>query len=407
MSASSDPAAIRGPLLAGIGQSATIAMTQRAREMRAAGRDVIALSNGQPDLPPPENIRRAAIAAIERGESKYPPVPGIPELREAVRRKFRRENGLDYRVEQTIVSTGGKQVLANALLGTLHPGDEVVIPAPYFVSYSQLVEMAAGRAVIVPTSAEHGFKLQPADLDAAITPRTRWVMFNSPCNPSGAAYSWAEMKALTDVLLAHPHVLVLADDIYEHLTYGDFVFVTPAQVEPRLMDRTLTMNGVSKAYAMTGWRIGYAAGPEKLIRTMNLMQSQMTSGANIIAQWASVEALDGPQDFVVQARRIFQDRRDLVVSMLNQAHGLHCPTPEGAFYVFPRCDALIGRRAPSGRVIADDAAFAEELLEIEGVAVVQGSAFGQGPNFRISYAAATAQLEEACMRIQRFCATLA
>lgn len=407
MSASNDPAAARSPLLARIGQSATIAMTQRAREMRAAGRDVIALSNGQPDLPPPENIRRAAIRAIERGESKYPPVPGIPELREAVVRKFRRENGLDYRVEQTIVSTGGKQVLANALLGTLHPGDEVVIPAPYFMSYTQLVEMASGRSVIVPTSAEHGFKLQPAALDAAITQRTRWVMFNSPCNPSGAAYTHAEMKALTDVLLAHPHVLVLADDIYEHLTYGDFTFVTPAQVEPRLLDRTLTLNGMSKAYAMTGWRIGYAAGPEKLIRTMNLMQSQITSGASIIAQWASVEALDGPQDFVAHARRVFEERRDLVVSMLNQAHGLHCPTPEGAFYVFPRCDALIGRRAPSGRVIGNDQDFAEELLEAEGVAVVQGSAFGQGPNFRISYAASTPQLEEACARIQRFCAALA
>ncbi len=407
MSASSSPAAVRGPLLSRISQSPIIAMTQRARDLRAAGRDVIALSNGQPDLAPPENIRRAAIRAIERGEGKYPPVPGIPELREAVVRKFKRENGLDYRVEQTIVCTGGKQVLANALLGTLHPGDEVVIPAPYFVTYTQLVEMASGRPVIVPTSAEHGFKLQPEALDAAITQRTRWVMLNSPCNPSGAAYSWAEMKALTDVLLAHPHVLVLADDIYEHLTYGEFTFVTPAQVEPRLLDRTLTMNGVSKAYAMTGWRIGYAGGPEPLIRTMNLLQSQVTSGASIIAQWASVEALDGPQDFRAHARRIFEERRDLVVSMLNQAHGLQCPTPEGAFYVFPRCDALMGRRAPSGRVLNSDLDFVEELLDAEGVAVVHGSAFGQGPNFRISYAASMEQLEEACARIQRFCSALA
>jgi aspartate aminotransferase len=407
MSASSSPAAARGPLLARIAQSATIAMAQRARDMRAAGRDVISLSTGQPDLQPPENVRRAAIAAIERGEGQYPPIPGIPALREAVVRKFKRENGIDYRVEQTIVCNGGKQALANALLGTLHPGDEVVIPAPYFVSYTQLVEMAAAKSVIVPTSAEHGFKLQPAALDAAITPRTRWVIFNSPCNPSGAAYTHAEMKALTDVLLAHPHVLILADDIYEHLTYGDFTFVTPAQVEPLLLDRTLTLNGVSKAYAMTGWRIGYAAGPEPLIRTMNLMQSQVTSGANIIAQWAAAEALDGPQDFVARAKKIFEERRDLVVSMLNQAHGLHCPNPEGAFYVFPRCDALIGRRAPSGRVLATDTDLVEELLEAEGVAVVQGSAFGQGPNFRISYAASTAQLEEACARIQRFCAALA
>jgi len=398
---------MRSEALSRIGQSPIIAMTQRARDLREQGRPVIGLSNGQPDLETPENIREAAIIAIRRGENKYPPVSGLPELREAVARKFRRENGLDYRPEQTIVCTGAKQALANALLGTLRSGDEVVIPAPYFVAYTQLVAMAGARSVIAPTRAEKAYKLAPIDLAQAITPRTKWLLLNSPCNPSGAAYTATELKALAEVLLDHPQVWILSDDIYEHLTYDGFTFATIAQVEPRLLDRTLTVNGVSKAYAMTGWRIGYAAGPEPLIRTMNLLQSQLTSGANIIAQWASVEALDGPQDFVVRARQIFEERRNLVVSMLNQAHGLHCPTPEGAFYVFPRCDALIGRRAPSGRVLATDIDFVEELLEAEGVAVVQGSAFGQGPNFRISYAASTAQLEEACARIQRFCAALA
>ena len=398
---------MRSEALLRIGQSPIIAMTQRARDLRAQGRPVIGLSNGQPDLDTPENIREAAIAAVRRGENKYPPVPGLPELREAVARKFRRENGLDYRPEQTIVCTGAKQVLANALLGTLRAGDEVVIPAPYFVAYTQLIEMAGARSVIVPTQAEAGYKLAPADLARAITPRTRWLLLNSPCNPSGAAYTAAELKALAEVLLDHPQVWILSDDIYEHLTYDGFVFATIAQVEPRLFERTLTVNGVSKAYAMTGWRIGYAAGPEPLIRTMNLMQGQVTSGASIIAQWAAVEALDGPQESVVRAREIFAQRRDLVVSMLNQAHGLHCHSPEGAFYVYPRCEALIGRRAPSGRTIATDEDFVNELLEAENVAVVHGSAFGLGPNFRVSYAASTEALEEACTRIQRFCARLA
>ena len=393
--------------LARIGQSPIIAMTQRARELKAQGRPVIGLSNGQPDLPTPDNIREAAIAAIRRGENKYPPVPGLPELREAVARKFRRENGLDPRPEETIVCTGGKQVLANALLGTLRPGDQVLIPTPCFVAYAQLVAMAGAEVVYLPTSPADGYRLSPAALERAITPRAKWLILNSPCNPSGAALGAAELRALAQVVLRHPQLWVLSDDIYEHLTYGDFAFATMAQVEPRLRDRTLTMNGVSKSYAMTGWRIGYAAGPETLIRTMNLMQSQVTSGASIIAQWAAVEALDGPQDSVAAARAIFARRRDLVVSMLNQAHGLVCHAPEGAFYVYPSVAALIGRRTPQGRVIATDEDFVEALLDAEDVATVHGSAFGLGPNFRISYAAADAALEEACTRIQRFCASLA
>lgn len=393
--------------LARIGQSPIIAMTQRARDLKAQGRPVIGLSNGQPDLPTPDNIRQAAIAAIHRGENKYPPVPGIPELREAVARKFRRENGLDYRPEETIVCTGGKQVLANALLGTLRPGDQVLIPTPCFVAYAQLAAIAGAEAVYVPTSQTAGFKLSPDALDRAITPRAKWLILNSPCNPSGAAYSAAELRALAEVVLRHPQLWVLADDIYEHLTYGDFAFTTLVQAEPRLRARTLTMNGVSKAYAMTGWRIGYGAGPAKLIRTMNLMQSQVTSGACIIAQWAAVEALDGPQESVAAARAIFARRRELVVSMLNQAQGLSCHAPEGAFYVYPSVAGLIGRRTPSGQPIATDEDFVEALLEAEDVATVHGSAFGSGPNFRISYAADDAVLEEACARIQRFCASLA
>lgn len=398
---------MRSEGLARIGQSPIIAMTQRARELKAQGRPVIGLSNGQPDLPTPENIREAAIAAIRRGENKYPPVPGISELREAVARKFRRENGLDYRPEETIVCTGGKQVLANALLGTLRQGDEVLIPTPCFVAYAQLVEMAGAKVVYIPTSAAAGYKLSPDALERAITPRAKWLILNSPCNPSGAAYGVSELRALAGLVLQHPQLWVLADDIYEHLTYGGFAFSTLVQAEPRLRDRTLTMNGVSKAYAMTGWRIGYGAAPEPLIRTMNLMQSQVTSGANIVAQWAAVEALDGPQDSVAAARAVFARRRDLVLSMLSKAHGLACHAPEGAFYVYPSIAGLLGRRTASGRLIATDEDFVEALLETENVATVHGSAFGLGPNFRISYAAADAVLEEACARIQRFCASLA
>lgn len=386
--------------------SATIAVSQKARELKAKGRDVIGLGAGEPDFDTPDNIKAAAIAAINRGETKYTPVAGIPELREAIARKFKRENGLDYTPAQCIVGTGGKQILFNALMATLNPGDEVVIPAPYWVSYPEMVAICGGTVVSVPTTLENNFKLSPVDLEAAITPKTKWLIFNSPSNPSGAAYSEAELKALTKVLMRHPHVWILTDDMYEHLTYDDFTFTTPAQVEPALYERTLTMNGVSKAYAMTGWRIGYAAGPLELIKAMDMIQGQQTSGACSIAQWAAVEALNGEQEFIPANKEIFKGRRDLVVSMLNQAKGIKCPTPEGAFYVYPSCEGTIGKTAPSGKVIETDEDFVTELLEAEGVAVVHGSAFGLGPNFRISYATSETALEEACSRIQRFCAAL-
>jgi len=392
--------------LSRIKPSATIAVSQKARELKAQGRDVIGLGAGEPDFDTPENIKEAAKRAIDRGETKYPPISGIPELREAVAAKFRRENGLDYKPSQTIVSTGGKQVLYNAFLATLNPGDEVLIGAPYWVSYPEMVALNGGTPVILPTTLESGFKIRPDDLDRAITPRTKWFLFNSPSNPSGAAYTRDEIKGLTEVLLRHPQVWILTDDMYEHLLYGDLDYFTPAQVEPALYDRTLTMNGVSKAYAMTGWRIGYAAGPEVLIKAMDVVQGQQTSGASTIAQWAAVEALNGPQHFIAERRRAFEERRDLVVSMLNQARGLKCPSPEGAFYVYPSCAEAIGRKSPSGRVIETDEDFVTELLGEEGVAVVHGSAFGLGPNFRISYATSLPLLEEACRRIQRFCGAL-
>ena len=389
--------------LSRIKPSATIAVTQMARELKAQGKDVISLSVGEPDFDTPQNIKDAAIAAIARGETKYTPVAGIPELRKAIADKFKRENGLDYKPEQVIVGTGGKQILFNALMATLNPGDEVIIPAPYWVSYPEMVAICGGTSVFVNATIENGFKLQPEDLEKAITPKTKWFIFNSPSNPSGAAYTHDELKKLTDVLMRHPHVWVLTDDMYEHLTFDGFKFATPAQVEPGLYTRTLTMNGVSKAYAMTGWRIGYAAGPVELIKAMDMIQGQQTSGTNTIAQWAAVEALNGPQDFIEKNKAIFQSRRDLVVSMLNQAKGISCPVPEGAFYVYPSCAGLIGKTAPSGRVINTDQDFVMELLESEGVAVVHGTAFGMGPNFRISYATSEAMLEEACRRIQRFC----
>lgn len=386
--------------------SATIAVTQKARDLKAKGREIISLSVGEPDFDTPDNVKEAAIAAIRRGETKYTPVSGIVPLREAVARKFKRENNLDYKPAQTIVGTGGKQILFNAFLATCNPGDEVVIPAPYWVSYPDMVLIAGGTPVIVQTSLEKNFKLQAEDLERAITPRTKWVLLNSPSNPSGAAYTRVEMKALTDVLMRHPDVWVLTDDIYEHLVYGDFVFCTPAEVEPNLVDRTLTMNGVSKSYAMTGWRIGFAAGPDRLIKAMDMLQGQQTSGACSIAQWASVEALDGPQDFIPMSRKVFEGRRDLVVSMLNQAKGLQCPSPEGAFYVYPSCADLIGKTAPSGKRIDTDEDFVTELLDAEGVAAVHGSAFGAGPNFRISYATSNDLLEAACVKIQNFSAAL-
>ena len=386
--------------------SATIAVTDKARALKQAGRDVIGLGAGEPDFDTPDNIKEAAIAAIRRGETKYPPVSGIAPLREAVAAKFKRENRLDYKPEQTIVGTGGKQILFNAFMATLNPGDEVIIPKPYWVSYPEMVAICNGTSVFADTTIENGFKLTAAALEKAITPKTKWLVMNSPSNPSGAAYTEAELKALSEVLVRHPQVWVLTDDMYEHLTYGDFVFRTIAEVEPRLYARTLTVNGVSKAYAMTGWRIGYAAGPIELIKAMDMIQGQQTSGASTIAQWAAVEALNGPQDFVARNKAIFQGRRDLVVSMLNQARGITCPSPEGAFYVYPSCAGLIGRKTAAGKLIADDEAFVSELLDAEGVAVVHGSAFGLGPNFRISYATSEDLLEEACVRIQRFTASL-
>ncbi|MFG1397397.1 pyridoxal phosphate-dependent aminotransferase [Roseixanthobacter pseudopolyaromaticivorans] len=394
------------PALKRIKPSPTISISNKARELKAAGRDVIALSAGEPDFETPENIKEAAIAAIRRGETRYTAVDGIPELKAAIVAKFKRDNGLTYKPSQVSVGTGGKQVLFNALVATVGPGDEVIVPAPYWVSYPDIVEFCGGTPVSVPTTLEDNFKLRADVLEAAITPKTKWLIFNSPSNPSGAAYTYDELKAITDVLVRHPHVWVLTDDMYEHLVYDDFKFATPAQVEPSLYDRTLTMNGVSKAYCMTGWRIGYAAGPEALIKAMGTLQSQSTSNPSSIAQWAAVEALNGPQDFIPRNNAVFKERRDLVVSMLNQAKGLTCPKPEGAFYVFPFCSGAIGKKAPSGKVIATDEDFATELLEAENVAVVHGSAFGLGPAFRISYATATSDLEEACTRIQRFCGAL-
>lgn len=386
--------------------SATIAVTQKARELRAAGKDVIGLGAGEPDFDTPDNIKSVAIDAINRGETKYTAVDGLPELKEAICQKFKRENGLDYSPAQIHVAPGGKPVIYNAMMATLNPGDEVLVPAPYWVSYPDIVLLGGGEPVVVPTTIENKFKMRPEDLEAAITPKTKWIIFNSPSNPSGAAYTRDELKTLTDVLMKHPHVWVLTDDIYEHLTYGDYEFVTPAQVEPGLYNRTVTMNGVSKAYAMTGWRIGYAAGPEPLIKAMAKIESQSTSNPTSISQWAAVEALTGPQDFIPERAKVFEARRDLVVSMLNQATGIDCTVPEGAFYVYPSCKGCIGKTAPSGKVIESDADFAAELLETELVAVVHGEAFGLSPNFRISYATSTGALEEACQRIQRFCASL-
>jgi aspartate aminotransferase len=386
--------------------SATMVITQKARDLKARGRDVISLSVGEPDFDTPENIKNAAIEAIRRGETKYPPVLGIPPLREAIAAKFRRENGLDYKASDTIVATGGKQILYNAFLVTMNPGDEVIIPAPFWVSYPEMVAINWGEPVIAPTRMEDGYKLKAEALEKAITPRTKWVVLNSPSNPSGAAYTRSELKALTEVLLKHPHVWVLTDDMYEHLTYGDFEFTTPVQIEPALKSRTLTMNGVSKAYAMTGWRIGYAAGPAELIKAMDMVQGQQTSGACTVSQWAAVEALNGPQDFIPFARKAFEERRDLVVSMLGQAKYLKCPKPEGAFYVYPSCAEAMGKTAPSGKVLQTDEDFVAELLEAEGVAAVHGSAFGMGPNLRVSYATSLGVLEEACKKIQNFTASL-
>jgi aspartate aminotransferase len=387
--------------------SATLAVTAKANALKQSGRNVIGLGVGEPDFDTPDNIKEAAIKAIRDGRAaKYTNVDGIMELKLAVAQKFKRENGLDYKPNQISIGTGGKQVLYNALVATLNPGDEVIIPAPYWVSYPEMVLLAGGTPVIVTTSAATGLRLKPEQLEAAITPRTKWVIINSPSNPTGAAYTKPELKELTDVLVRHPHVWVMTDDMYEHLVYDDFVFTTAAQVEPRLYERTLTVNGVSKAYCMTGWRIGFAGGPEPLIKTMAMIQSQSTSNPTAVSQWASVEALNGPKDFIRKHNEVFKERRDLCVSMLNQAKGIACPKPEGAFYVYPSCAEAIGRTAPSGNKIETDEDFVEQLLDAEAVAVVPGTAFGLGPAFRISYAAATPVLQEACERIQRFCANL-
>ena len=392
--------------LARVKPSPTIAVSTKAAELKAAGRDVIGLGAGEPDFDTPQNIKDAAKRAIDAGKTKYTAVDGIPELKAAICTKFLRENGLTYTPAQVTVGTGGKQILYNALMATCNPGDEVIIPAPYWVSYPDMVLLAGGTPVAVVAGIETAFKITPAQLEAAITPKTKWFIFNSPSNPTGAGYTRAELRALCDVLLRHPQVWIMSDDMYEHLVFDDFVFTTPAQVEPALYDRTLTCNGVSKSYAMTGWRIGYAAGPVALIKAMGTIQSQSTSNPCSISQYAALEALTGPQDFLAPNRALFQGRRDLVVSMLNAAKGITCPKPEGAFYVYPDISGCIGKATPGGTVITNDEVFATALLEETGVAVVFGAAFGLSPNFRVSYATSDAVLAEACRRIQNFCAAL-
>ncbi len=386
--------------------SPTIAISTKAAEMKAAGQDVISLSAGEPDFDTPQHIKDAAVQAIADGKTKYTAPDGIPELKAAIATKMERDHGLDYLPSQVSVGTGGKQVLYNALMATLNPGDEVVIPAPYWVSYPDMVLLAGGTPVVAEASIQTGFKLTADQLEAAITDKTKWLIFNSPSNPTGAGYSWDEMKELTDVLMRHPHVWVMTDDMYEHLAYDDFKFCTPAQVEPGLYDRTLTVNGVSKAYAMTGWRIGYAAGPEHLIKAMRKVQSQSTSNPSSISQYAALAALNGPQDFLADNAKLFERRRNLVVDMLNKAEGISCPNPEGAFYVYPSISGLIGKKTPEGVQINSDEIFVTELLSAKGVAAVHGAAFGLSPNFRVSYATSDALLEDACTRIQDFCASL-
>ncbi|MEM9872522.1 MAG: pyridoxal phosphate-dependent aminotransferase [Pseudomonadota bacterium] len=386
--------------------SPTVALTGKVAALKAEGRDIIGLGAGEPDFDTPQNIKDAAVVAIALGKTKYTPVDGIAELKEAIVAKFKRDNALDYTTAQVTVGTGGKQILYNALMATLNEGDEVVIPAPYWVSYPDMVLLAGGTPVIAEASLQTGFKLTADQLEASITDRTKWLIFNSPSNPTGAGYTRDELKAITDVLMRHPHVWVMSDDMYEHLVYDDFEFCTPAQVEPRLYDRTLTVNGVSKAYAMTGWRIGYAAGPEALIKAMRKVQSQSTSNPCSISQYAAVEALNGTQDYIAPNNDIFKRRRDLVVGMLNAAEGIRCPVPDGAFYVYPSIAGCIGKTSKGGTLIADDEAFSSALLEETGVAVVFGAAFGVSPNFRVSYATSDEALKEACTRIQTFCAGL-
>ncbi len=392
--------------LARVKPSPTLAVTQRARDLKAEGRDIISLGAGEPDFDTPEHIKDAAKAAIDAGKTKYTAVDGITELKDAIIAKFKRDNDLSFERAQVTVAPGGKAIIYNALVATLNPGDEVIIPAPYWVSYPDMTYLAGGTPVVVKASAENNFKLTADALEQAITDKTRWLIFNSPSNPTGSAYTRAEIKALTDVLLRHPHVWVMSDDMYEHIVYDGFEFATPAQVEPAIADRTLTISGASKAYAMTGWRIGYSAGPAPLAKAMAKVMSQSTSNPCSVSQWATVAALNGDHSFLAERNAVFKERRDLVIRMLNDAEGITCSTPEGAFYVYPSCEGVIGKTAPSGATIENDEAFAKELLDAQGVAVVFGAAFGLSPFFRISYAAATEELEDACQRIQEFCASL-
>jgi len=392
--------------LARVKPSATVGMNTLANQLKREGRDVIGLAAGEPDFDTPQHIKDAAAKAMAEGKTKYAPPAGIPELREAIVRKLKRDNGLDYAPDQISVSCGGKQTIYNALMATLDPGDEVIIPAPYWVSYTDIALLAEGEPVVVECPVEQGYKLLPEQLDAAITKRTKWLMLNSPNNPTGAGYTRAEIRALADVLLKHPHVWIMTDDMYEFIIYDDFKFATIAQIEPKLYERTLTLNGLSKAYCMTGWRVGYAAGDTKLIKAMNMIQSQSTTSTSTISQWASVAALDGDHSFIAKHNAVFMERRDLVVSMLNQATGINCPKPEGAFYVYPGCAGVIGKTTPEGKTLKSDEDFVKYLLEGEGVAAVHGEAFGLSPYFRISYATATELLEDACQRIQRACAAL-
>jgi len=392
--------------LSRVQRSASSIQTQRARELKAEGRNVIALSSGEPDFDTPDNVKRAAIAAIERGETKYTNTDGTNELKQAIRAKFKRENALDYAIDQITVGAGAKQILFNAFAATLEPGEEVIIPAPYWTSYPDIVKMADGVPVFVKCPQNNGYRMRAEDLEAAITPKTKWLVLNSPNNPSGAAYSRQDMKALTDVLLRHPHVHVITDDIYEHIVYDDFEFVTPAEVEPKLFERTLTVNGCSKSYAMTGWRIGFAGGPPELIKAMLKVQTQTTSNPNSIAQAAAVEALNGTQEFIKPRAEAFKARRDFLVDRLNKVDGITCHKPEGAFYVYPNCAGLLGRKTPQGKVIETDEDVVMYFLEAEGVAVVHGAAYGMSPNFRISFACSMEELEDACDRIERACKAL-
>lgn len=392
--------------LSRIKPSPTIAVSTKAAELKSAGADVIGLGAGEPDFDTPEHIKQAATAAMAAGKTKYAPVAGIPELRRAICDKFKRDNGLTYTPDQITVNCGGKQSIYNALMASLNPGDEVIIPAPYWVSYPDITLLAEGEPVIVNCPENANFKMTPAALEAAITPKTKWLILNSPSNPTGAAYTRADMVALGEVLKKQPHVWVMTDDIYEFIVYDDFEFTTFAQAVPEMYDRTLTLNGLSKAYCMTGWRVGYAAGPVDIIKAMNKIQSQSTTGTSTISQWASVAALDGDHSFIPEHNKVFKDRRDLVVSMLNQATGLTCATPEGAFYVYPSCAGAMGKTTPEGKVLKTDEDFVTYLLETEGVAAVHGEAFGLSPHFRISYATSTDLLEDACQRIQRACAAL-